>query len=756
MADLLDIEGGRSHKVGVFYEATQFLGSGRFADVYKAFDSNTQTDVVLKIYRLADKATHELAGAEARTLQEVETLNTDFFPKLRGSLKTRLHNQNHPLLVMELGQYVDENAQKSIVRLQDVMPPFSAGGHREQLSTFWSIQHLSHWILDLATAVKALHSRGIVHRDLKPANILLKRPAGAERPLPFIIDFNTSVREDCEGVSYGTERYLPPEVKARARSSPSEADDLWAIATLIWELIYGLGCRVNADAVPHSMFPDILLGEMREVLKRALQPDPAARFQTADECCKAIEHALAPSQRVDFALSVDQLSWARESADRIRNRIVDDLAGTDELPVPKDVRERVASLYIYLTEDQTRSADLKGEIIRLGARAIPALIEESYKIPPDTDDVRTIAEAIATLSQHDAALADRCLERLAVSSVMSVRAMCRTICQHRRDVPTRLVDLLLEDNGLLLPAERVALADVCIDCATDKHAILVLTKYMCREYVIDQNRYHDLRDRIARRMGGMLFAQKARLVLEDTVQRIWRDLDEFKALTPEDQQTCERGMLQLMGDAFASMAGEAFELMKFNLEQCLADDFLRRVWKVFCKKLCDTHDGARVWTTQLARRHTANRRLLAVIGRAVEGRTGERGNSDCESISEVFERYIAHGERRDFDILRFSQDRRVFDVLTARIAADGSTDTLLRVLTLLEGFESRCRPQVVQVLLNNWAQLTAVNYRKSVDVLTRFKLTRGPLYQQAISILNHDLKGSHLSDARVGLERLLG
>jgi serine/threonine protein kinase len=66
---LLDIASGRVQAIGTFYRATELLGSGRFAEVYKAFDSLSQTEVALKIYREADEKALSMAKQENEVLR---------------------------------------------------------------------------------------------------------------------------------------------------------------------------------------------------------------------------------------------------------------------------------------------------------------------------------------------------------------------------------------------------------------------------------------------------------------------------------------------------------------------------------------------------------------------------------------------------------------------------------------------------------------------------------------------------------------
>ena len=66
-------------------------------------------------------------------------------------------------------------------------------------------------VVDLGTALDALHDSGIVHRDLKPSNIML-RPNGR----PVVLDFGIAKSLDQQeqtltGSVMGTPKYMAPE-----------------------------------------------------------------------------------------------------------------------------------------------------------------------------------------------------------------------------------------------------------------------------------------------------------------------------------------------------------------------------------------------------------------------------------------------------------------------------------------------------------------------------------------------------------------
>ena len=97
MARLLDIAAGRVVTVATFYQVSELLGVGRYSEVYKAFDSNSHTDVALKLYSGFDPSAHDMAKAEDATLARIEKLNSEYFPRVRRSARPSIQNHNHPV-----------------------------------------------------------------------------------------------------------------------------------------------------------------------------------------------------------------------------------------------------------------------------------------------------------------------------------------------------------------------------------------------------------------------------------------------------------------------------------------------------------------------------------------------------------------------------------------------------------------------------------------------------------------------------------
>lgn len=87
--------------------------------------------------------------------------------------------------------------------------------------------------MQIADALKYLHSKQIFHRDLKPDNILISHQGGYVK----IIDFNLSDRDDYVILKQpaGSKRYMAPEQSAPDATPTAEAD-IYSLGVILKEL----------------------------------------------------------------------------------------------------------------------------------------------------------------------------------------------------------------------------------------------------------------------------------------------------------------------------------------------------------------------------------------------------------------------------------------------------------------------------------------------------------------------------------------
>jgi tRNA A-37 threonylcarbamoyl transferase component Bud32 len=162
--------------------------------------------------------------------------------------------------------------------------------------------------LDIADALAVAHAAGIVHRDLKPENcFLIER--GGDRDFVKVLDFGIAKVRSATldgralteaGMVFGTPAYMSPEqaegLEVDARS------DIYALGVVLFEALTGRPPFVadspmgllkqhmfDAPPSPRRLAPDAEIpADAEAVVLKALQKDPALRFQTMHELAGAI------------------------------------------------------------------------------------------------------------------------------------------------------------------------------------------------------------------------------------------------------------------------------------------------------------------------------------------------------------------------------------------------------------------------------------------------------------------------------------
>ncbi len=141
---------------------------------------------------------------------------------------------------------------------------------------------------ELISAIGLLHRRNILHRDIKPENLLIDA-RGDLRVLDFGLAFCPGLSADAPGDVPGTPSFIAPE--AFEGAPPAPALDLYAASVTLYFLLTGHYPHGEIEAFQHRHFghpvsasryrPDTPEWLDRH-LDKALQADPAKRFETAE------------------------------------------------------------------------------------------------------------------------------------------------------------------------------------------------------------------------------------------------------------------------------------------------------------------------------------------------------------------------------------------------------------------------------------------------------------------------------------------
>jgi tRNA A-37 threonylcarbamoyl transferase component Bud32/tetratricopeptide (TPR) repeat protein len=304
---------------GPRYHIIRVLGAGGMGAVYQAWDAELGVAVAIKVIRpeaLTDPAV--AADIERRFKNEL--------------LLARQVTHKNVVRIHDIGQidgikyitmpYIDGVDLATVVKRDGRLP----------------IDHVLTIARSVVSGLAAAHAAGVVHRDLKPANIMLPRDGHA-----LLMDFGIArstgeasrhhaadlkvrpttsalsraaagVDATMAGTIVGTVEYMAPE-QARGEAVDQRAD-LYAFGLILYDLLTGrarqhpdgsvaeLQARmVEAPPSLRKAAPEVP-EPLARLVTRCIEPDPAARFQSAAEVAAALDRLDARGQLIPLKRTV--------------------------------------------------------------------------------------------------------------------------------------------------------------------------------------------------------------------------------------------------------------------------------------------------------------------------------------------------------------------------------------------------------------------------------------------------------------------
>jgi serine/threonine protein kinase/tetratricopeptide (TPR) repeat protein len=289
-----------SGKLVLHYRVGERLGSGGMGEVYLAEDTRLGRQVALKFLSPAVQRDEE---SRARLVREARAASLLRSPNIAVTYDLVEHGDSL-FIAME---YVEGEVLSSRIA-KGPLPLKEAVDIAQQV----------------ADALDEAHTQSIVHRDIKSANLMLAR-----RGLVKVLDFGLARFEDradarvrdvtalqitSPGLVMGTVAYMAPE--QLLGGAIDHRVDLFALGVVLYEMVAGrlpfAGETITeiSDRILHSE-PEALARfnystphELEGIVRKALQKNPAFRYQSAREMYIDLHHL---ARRLDAVDTTSQL-----------------------------------------------------------------------------------------------------------------------------------------------------------------------------------------------------------------------------------------------------------------------------------------------------------------------------------------------------------------------------------------------------------------------------------------------------------------
>ncbi len=278
------------------YELRSQLGHGGMAEVWKAYDTQLQRFVAIKLLHANFQADPNFVSRFQQEAQVIASLRHPNIVQIHDFQVSQPPESSTPTPYMVMDYIEDQTLAHYIANT-------SARGKIP------SPVELVNLFTSISLAIDYAHSKGMIHRDIKPANILLDKHNTTHNSMgePILTDFGLAkllgaTAGAITAAQPGTPLYTSPEqVKGYAGN---ERSDLYSLGVILYEIVTGvppfrgdspavvLAQHVNVTPTSPVLINPNIPPSLTMVIMTALSKDPNARFARATLMTAALAEAL--------------------------------------------------------------------------------------------------------------------------------------------------------------------------------------------------------------------------------------------------------------------------------------------------------------------------------------------------------------------------------------------------------------------------------------------------------------------------------
>lgn len=265
------------------YLVQQLIGEGSTSAVYRAVDERLNRTVAIKLLLPNVRDT-----TRKRFMQEANAAAQLNHPNIMAMYELE-DDDERPFLVLE---HVEGDPLSKFVP----SPPATVINLGRQV----------------AAALDYAHEKGIIHRDIKPANIKVT-PTGQIKIMDMGLALSRHTpRVTAHGMVIGTPAYLSPE-QAQGQTLDARTD-IYSLAIVLYEMATGrlpftsddiaalLLQQVKQPPQPVTHYVPNFPRDLESVILKALEKQPARRYQTAAQFAEALHASMQASSAPTTAI----------------------------------------------------------------------------------------------------------------------------------------------------------------------------------------------------------------------------------------------------------------------------------------------------------------------------------------------------------------------------------------------------------------------------------------------------------------------